>query len=57
MFKPAVYVVLSKCPLIIEAEWRMRATANNVNIGADNSIPPARHQAILYSNQCLLIAN
>ena len=31
----------------IEAEWRIYASTNHINIGSDNGLSPYRHQAII----------
>ena len=39
---------------LIEAEWRLYASLNYDIIGLDNGLSPARHQAMIWTNDGLM---
>ena len=41
--------------LLIEAKWRIYASANDVIIGSDNGLLPDRRQAIIWTNARILL--
>ena len=40
---------------VIEAEWRIYASLNWVIIGADNGLSPVQRQAIIWTNDGILL--
>ena len=39
---------------LIEAEWHIYASANQIIIGSDNGLSPGRRQAIIWTNTNIL---
>ena len=47
--------VIAVFHLLIEAEWRIYASANLPTIGSDNGLSPDRRQAIIWTNAGILL--